>query len=290
MKRTTKNTLAYTELPAIRILGVRLNKLTMSEVLEIATHNIESRRQLLLGVVNVAKIVNAQKHPELRVALDEADLVLADGLPIIWLSQLLGDALPERVAGIDIMYKLLQQANEKHYRVYFLGAKPEVLQKVIITVQKDYPGVRIAGYRDGYFSKDQEQSVAEGIRNSQADILFVAISSPKKENFLREWRTFIKIPVCHGVGGSFDILACVSKRAPLWMQKCGLEWLYRLIQEPQRMWRRYLVTNTIFTKLSLGAILRARFARLFHRFGLIPGLATKKQDRQLPEHSGFSSK
>ena len=187
--------------------------------------------------------------------------------------------MPERIAGIDIMYKLLQQANESHYRVYFLGAKPEVLRKVIRTVQRDYPGICIAGYRDGYFDKAQEQSVAEGIRNSRADIFFVAISSPKKEKFLRKWRDFINVPVCHGVGGSFDILAGVSKRAPLWMQKCGIEWFYRLIQEPRRMWRRYLITNTIFIKLSFEAILRARVGRLFRRFGLTPASNAKNQNK-----------
>jgi N-acetylglucosaminyldiphosphoundecaprenol N-acetyl-beta-D-mannosaminyltransferase len=189
---------------------------------------------------------------------------------------LIGDPLPERIAGIDIMYKLLQQANENHYRVYFLGTKPEVLPKVITTVQGDYPGIRIAGFRDGYFNKAQELTVAEGIRNSRADILLVAISSPKKENFLRKWRNFINVPVCHGVGGSFDILASVSKRAPLWMQKCGMEWFYRLIQEPRRMWRRYLITNTIFIKLSFESVLRARMRRLFRRFRLTSASNSKK--------------
>lgn len=264
---------------SVNLLGIDVSAIRAHEVVDIANEHIANRKKLLIGVINVAKIISMRKDPELRSSLEGADLILADGVPIVWLSRMLGEPLPERVTGIDIMYKLLQQANESHYRVYFLGAKPEVLRKVIRTMQRDYPGIRIAGYRDGYFDKAQERSVAEGIRNSKADIFFVAISSPKKEKFLRKWRDFINVPVCHGVGGSFDILAGVSKRAPLWMQKSGLEWLYRLIQEPRRMWKRYLINNTIFIILSLGAIIQARFSRLFRRFTLKPASNTKSQNK-----------
>jgi len=192
---------------------------------------------------------------------------------------MLGDPLPERVTGIDIMYELLKEANKKHYRVYFLGAKSEVLQTMIKTIQKDYPGIAIAGYRDGYFNKAEEQDVAKNIKDSHADILFVGISSPKKENFLKNWLNFIDVPICHGVGGSFDILAGVTNRAPIWMQKCGLEWLYRLIQEPRRMWKRYLITNMIFIKLCFEAVLRARFGKLFRKSAYMTASKTKNQNK-----------
>ncbi|MGB8225643.1 MAG: WecB/TagA/CpsF family glycosyltransferase [Sedimentisphaerales bacterium] len=234
----------------------------MKDVVGICESHIYRKNPLLLGVVNVAKIVNIQKNPGLRTGLEQADLVLADGVPIVWLSQMVGKPLPERVAGIDIMLELLKQADLKHYRVYFLGAEKNVLCKVIETVQKNYPGVCIAGYKDGYFTEDQEQSVAEDIKSSKADVLFVAISSPKKEIFLGKWRNFINVSVCHGVGGSFDVLAGVTKRAPLWMQKSGLEWLFRIIQEPRRMWKRYLVTNTLFIWLGMREILRQRLGRV----------------------------
>lgn len=250
------------KLHTVNLLGTKVFALRMDEVLDIAKQYITNRQKLTIGVVNVAKMVNMQKDHELRTSLNEADLVLADGLPIIWVSRMLGDPLPERVTGIDIMFELLRQANKKHYSVYFLGAEPEVLRKTIETVKKDYPGIIVAGYRDGYFDEDEEQSVAEDIRDSRADILFVGISSPKKENFLRNWRDFVGVSLCHGVGGSFDILAGVTKRAPFWIQKAGLEWLYRLIQEPRRMWKRYLVSNTIFIILSIGAIVQAKFRKL----------------------------
>lgn len=251
--------------PSVQLLGIRISALRMNDVLDIANEHIANRKNLLIGVVNVAKFVNIHKDPALRNSIDEADLILADGAPIVWLSRKLGQPLPQRIAGIDLMYKLLQQASERHYRVYFLGAKPEVLLKAVETVQRDYPGVHIAGYRDGYFKEEQEQNVAQAIKDSNPDIVFVGISSPKKENFLRKWRSFMSVPVCHGVGGSFDILAGITKRAPLWMQKVGLEWLYRLIQEPRRMWKRYLVTNTIFIKLCLQAILTTKLGRLFRK-------------------------
>lgn len=267
------------KLHTVNVLGIDVFSVRMAQLLNICEEHIDSKKALLLGVVNVAKLVNCRKNIELQRSLTEADIVLADGLPIIWLSRMLGDPLPERVTGIDIMYELLKEANKKHYRVYFLGAQPEVLQTMIKTIQKDYPGIAIAGYRDGYFDKDEEQDVAKNIKDSHADILFVGISSPKKENFLKNWLNFIDAPICHGVGGSFDILAGVTNRAPIWMQKCGLEWLYRLIQEPRRMWKRYLITNMIFIKLCFEAVLRARFGKLLRKSAYMTASRTKNQNK-----------
>lgn len=252
----------------VDILGLPVSRVTMEDLLRIANESIASRRQLLLGVLNVAKVIYARRDRQLRESLKQADLIVADGLPIVWLSWLLGAPLPERVPGVDIMLRFLNEANKKHYRVYFLGARPSVLQKLIETVKKDYQGVYIVGQRDGYFGNDQEQCIAEDVRKSHADILFVGISSPKKENFLRKWHQYVNVPVCHGVGGSFDVLVGVTRRAPIWMQKAGLEWLFRLIQEPRRMWKRYLVTNTIFILLGSYAVIRTCPSRLFRIFAL----------------------
>ncbi len=246
---------------AVEILGLPVHQLTMEGVLALCDEHIVSRRQLLLGVVNAAKVVNARRNPHLRRSLEQADIVLADGVPIVWLSRLLGKALPERVTGIDLMCGLLERACRNSYSVYLLGARPHVVTKVVEHINLEYPGARIAGFRDGYFDESQEQYVAEHIRESKADILFVAMSSPKKENFLQKWQQHMLVPVCHGVGGSFDVLAGVARRAPVWMQKSGLEWFYRFAQEPQRMWKRYLVTNTIFISLGLQAIVKARISK-----------------------------
>jgi len=251
----------------VRLMGVNLFALRMSEVVDICNDHIANRQRLLIGMVNAAKIVNAGKDAELRAALEEADIVLADGAPVVWLSKMVGRPLPERVAGIDLMYRLLKEADVRGYAVYFLGAKPEVVRKVVEVIRRDYPGLRVAGHRDGYFDRNGEQGIAEEIRDSGADILFVAISPPKKEIFLRDWREFMNVPICHGVGGSFDVVAGVAKRAPAWMQKCGLEWLHRLIQEPRRMWKRYLVTNTKFVLLSIGEVTKSIFCRILGRSG-----------------------
>lgn len=250
------------------ILGTKVWAMTMREVIAECDCSIVKKTPLLIGVVNAAKLVNARKNPELRLSLEEADFTVADGLPVVWLSRLCGQSLPERVAGIDIMDELLKLADQKHYGVFFLGAKPDVVKKVVAWTQSRYPGVRIAGYRDGYFREDQERCLAEEICNSKADILFVAMTPPKKEIFLRKYSRMMKVPVCHGVGGSFDVVAGVTRRAPLWMQKTGLEWFYRVMQEPGRMWKRYFVTNSIFLFLGGKEVFRYRLGFAKHTCGL----------------------
>lgn len=242
----------------VNLLGIDVFAMSMENVLDMCEKTIDERSNLLIGVLNVAKAVNSRKDKRLRKSLDDADIVLADGRGIVWLSKLVGKSLPERVAGIDIMCNLFERCDKKKYRVYFLGAKQEVVEKVVGYVGENHPGLVVAGYHDGYFDESSEKEVADDIRNSNADIIFVAVPSPKKENFLSKWQEHLNVPVCHGVGGSFDVVAGVTKRAPLWMQECGLEWLYRVLQEPRRMWKRYLVTNSIFAGLALKAIVRAR--------------------------------
>jgi N-acetylglucosaminyldiphosphoundecaprenol N-acetyl-beta-D-mannosaminyltransferase len=249
-------------LKTVNILGIEIAMAKMQEVIELACEHISIRKMLLIGVVNCAKIVNMRKDAALRRSIEEADIVLADGLPVVWLSKMVGTPLPERIAGIDLMMELLKRADREHYNVYFLGAREDVLKKVIEVVKKSYPCVRVAGYRNGYFNESQDQDVATDIRDSKADILFVGISPPKKEIFLSKWHTYMNVPVCHGVGGSFDVLAGVTKRAPVWMQKLGLEWLYRVIQEPRRMWKRYFKTNAVFMAIAIKAILISYTSRL----------------------------
>jgi len=246
----------------VNLLGIDIFALRMEEVLHLCEEHIAKRLPLLLGVVNVAKAINCRKDKQLRKNLADANVVLADGSGIVWLSKLMGKPLPERVAGIDIMYKLFEKADEKHYRVYLLGATDQVIDRTVDVVKENYRGLQVAGYRNGYFGEAEEQKIAQDIRDSVADILLVGMPSPKKENFLSRWRGHMNVPVCHGVGGSFDIVAGVTKRAPQWIQDCGMEWFYRLIQEPRRMWKRYLVTNSIFLVLSIKAIFQARLKRI----------------------------
>jgi N-acetylglucosaminyldiphosphoundecaprenol N-acetyl-beta-D-mannosaminyltransferase len=210
---------------------------------------IASRKPHYVAMVNAAKLVKMRCDKELEQSVLSADLIGADGVPVVWVTRLFGTPLPGRVNGTDLMYRLLERADEKRYRVFFFGAKKEVLEQVLEIVRKDYPGVQIAGFQHGYFTAAEELSVVEKIRTAEPDILLIAFGTPKKELWVKRYISEMGVPVIHGVGGSFDVLSGVIPRAPLWMQKGGLEWFFRLCQEPRRMWSRYLSTNTQFMLL-----------------------------------------
>ncbi|HKE89514.1 MAG TPA: WecB/TagA/CpsF family glycosyltransferase [Gemmatimonadales bacterium] len=231
------------------VMGCPVTKLDLDGFVGEAEEFIASRRPHYIAVVNAAKLVSMRDDRELDQSVRSADLIGADGMPIVWASQLLGDALPGRVNGTDLMVRLLERADAKHYRVFFFGASPRVLDQVLARVRRDYPGVRIAGAQHGYFARDEERQVVSQIRDAHADILFIAFGTPKKELWVKHYLADMAVPVVHGVGGSFDVLAGIIPRAPGWMQLAGLEWLFRLAQEPRRMWRRYLITNTAFLAL-----------------------------------------
>jgi len=234
----------------IHILNTVIDNLSMDETLEIIDKRIVSQQSLHHVVVNAGKIVAMQRDVELMQAVNEADLINADGQAVVWASKFLEKPLKERVAGIDLMTNLVELAHTRGYKIFFLGAKEKVVKKVVQTYRLQYSNNIIAGYRNGYFSTEDEKNIAQQIADSGAQILFVAISSPTKENFLYNYRkTLAKVSFVMGVGGSFDVVSGLVKRAPLWMQNTGLEWLYRLIQEPKRMWKRYLVGNTKFILL-----------------------------------------
>lgn len=234
----------------IHILSCPIDNLTFSETLDIIDKAITNKQQIHHTVVNAGKMVAMQNDAELRKSVVEADLINADGQAVVWAANLLGQPLSERVAGVDLMESLVKLAHEKGYTIFFFGAKEEVVKEVVNKYAEIYSSSLIAGYRNGYYAKEEEKTIAEKIANSGANMLFVAISSPKKENFLYNYReTLSKVNFTMGVGGSFDVVAGNVKRAPQWMQKAGLEWFYRFIQEPKRMWRRYLFGNWEFVKL-----------------------------------------
>jgi N-acetylglucosaminyldiphosphoundecaprenol N-acetyl-beta-D-mannosaminyltransferase len=229
-----------------RLFGVPIHAMTMPEALDVVHGAITRHERLQIGVVNVAKVVNMRRDPALGEDVLTSDLILADGMAVVWASRLLGAPLPERVAGIDLMFGILERGNIHGYRVYCLGATEEISATVAERIAAQYPNVRLAGRRNGYFRDDESEEIARDIANSRADVLFVAITSPKKERFLARWSALMDVPVCHGVGGSFDVFAGKVQRAPESWQRLGLEWLYRVKQEPGRLWKRYLITNSIF--------------------------------------------
>jgi N-acetylglucosaminyldiphosphoundecaprenol N-acetyl-beta-D-mannosaminyltransferase len=228
---------------------------TMDEALDRVHNAVVNKSPLRIGVINAAKIVKMQTDESLKESVRESDVVYADGMSVVWASRLLGHPLPERLTGIDLMHGILSEGNTHGYKVYCLGATAEVLSSVVEEFRVAYPSVQLVGHHDGYFDESEEEAIASQIRSLQPDILFIAITSPKKENFMARWFEHMRVPVVHGVGGSFDVVAGVVKRAPAAWQRLGLEWLYRVIQEPRRLWKRYLVTNTQFLVL----LVRERF-------------------------------
>jgi N-acetylglucosaminyldiphosphoundecaprenol N-acetyl-beta-D-mannosaminyltransferase len=233
----------------VNVLGCPITKLGLEDFVRSAEEFISSRKPHYIAVVNVAKLIRMRSDPLLTQSVCSADLIGADGVPVVWASRLLGDALPGRVNGTDLMYKLLTKANEKGYRIFFFGARQEVLDKVLDSVRTEYPRVKIAGFHHGYFRSGEEWAIVQKIRGARADIIFIAFDTPKKELWVKRYLSAMEVSVVHGVGGSFDVLAGVIPRAPHWMQRNGLEWLFRLYQEPRKMWRRYSITNTVFILL-----------------------------------------
>jgi N-acetylglucosaminyldiphosphoundecaprenol N-acetyl-beta-D-mannosaminyltransferase len=233
------------------LLGVPVDILNMSETLREVESAIDSRMCLQHVALNVAKLVSLQKNTELKQDVLSANIVGIDGMGIVLALRLLGYRSVPRVAGVDLMYSTLALCAANGYRPYFLGARPEVVNAAVTTANQMYPNLKFAGFQDGYFSDDNENLVMERVRKSGADCLFIGMPSPRKERLMRKWCDKLDVPFIMGVGGSLDILAGKTVRAPQWMQRSGFEWAYRIYEEPGRMWRRYLSTNTKFALLLL---------------------------------------
>jgi N-acetylglucosaminyldiphosphoundecaprenol N-acetyl-beta-D-mannosaminyltransferase len=231
----------------IDFLGIKVDALTMKETIVRINKTIENNERISHVVINAGKVVLMQKDSDLYKSVTSCDLISADGQSIVWAARFLGKKVPERVAGVDLMENLVKLAYEKKYKCFFFGSKEEVVKKVVDIYSRIYgPGI-IAGYRNGYYSKEDESFIAKQIIESGTQLLFVAMTSPKKENFLFEYKDVLRnVNFTMGVGGTFDVIAGVTKRAPLWMRNSGLEWFYRFLQEPRRMWKRYLFGNSKF--------------------------------------------
>lgn len=242
----------------LEVLGCPLDVVTMDEAAARCEEAISSRRYLQHMSVNAAKLVALRDDPEMRRMISSCGLITADGQSVVWAVRVLGAKLPERVAGIDLMTRMLAVAEEKGYGVYVLGARREVLDTALARLREGYPRLRVAGSRDGYYADEEAADVCEEIRGSGADILFVAMSSPRKEYFLGDRGASLGVPFTMGVGGSIDVIAGLTHRAPRLLQRTGLEWAYRLAQEPRRLARRYLTTNVRFAAMVLRALITRR--------------------------------
>ena len=233
------------------LFGLSIDAVTMDDAVRRCLQAIDEQVSIEIGVVNAAKIVKMRSDSALAEAVSSADLLLADGQSVVWASRYLGRPLPERVAGIDLFLNLLAACEDGGHSVYLLGATAEMLKRAVEEIRQRHPRLQIAGSQHGYFAATQATVVAENIRASGADVLFLGMTSPKKELFCARYGEISGARVIHGVGGSFDVLAGLVRRAPRIWQTVGMEWFYRFIQEPRRLGPRYLETNTRFILLTL---------------------------------------
>lgn len=234
----------------IEFLGCPMDVATMDQTVNAIEEAVTLKEFTQHVVVNVAKLVNMRNDPQLASSVKECDIINIDGQGVVLGARALGYQVPERVAGVDLFHNLLAMGAEKNFSVFLLGAEEPIVSHVANKVNQTHPNLEVAGYHHGYFW-DDEEAVVKKIKESGARMLFVAITSPMKENFINKWRDQLGVDFVMGVGGTFDVVAEKVTRAPLWMQKHGLEWFYRILQEPRRMWKRYLVTNSIFAWLLL---------------------------------------
>jgi N-acetylglucosaminyldiphosphoundecaprenol N-acetyl-beta-D-mannosaminyltransferase len=244
----------------IDFIGCPLDLITSRELLDELRPLIQARdSSRVIQFTNANKIAQVSRDPGMGEIMQRAHYVLADGMPLLPMGRMLGVRIPERIDGIGLMGRLLGWAEEHGFSVFLLGAKQEVLEACVGKVGEKHPRLKIAGSRNGYFKADEAAAVAETVRDSGADILFLGMGSPMKEKFADEYAQLIGVPVIQGVGGSFDVIAGVVKRAPRWVQKMGMEWFYRVIQEPRRMAWRYATTNFTCLRLFAGALLKRVF-------------------------------
>jgi len=245
----------------IRVFGCPVDVLTLDRAVTRADSLIRAAAPARLGAVNAAKFMNMEKDPALARAVESCEVVLADGVGVVWAALLLAGARVRRVPGIDVMERLVELAADRGYPVYFLGARQEVLEEMTRRLTARFPALRVAGGHHGYFTREEEPALVASIRASGAQLLFVGMGTPAKEMWIDRNYQAAGVTLSMGVGGSFDVFAGHVKRAPDWMQRIGLEWFYRFLQEPRRMWRRYFLVSFRFLLKVLGAALRRPFAR-----------------------------
>ena len=251
----------------VPILNTYIDALTMEETISEVEKIIARGVPTQHVVINANKVNLMNEDPELKRIVNECPLINADGISILWAAKVLGLPIKERVTGIDLFLNLVKVASEKGYKIYLFGAKEEVVRKVKKVFEEEYPTLQIVGYRNGYFTEEDEPEIVKNMAESGADMMFVAVSSPKKEYWINKYIDQLNIPFVMGVGGSFDVVAGVTERAPKWVQIRGFEWLYRLVQEPRRMWRRYVIGNAQF----IGYTVKAKIEQEKDETGIAPG-------------------
>ena len=242
----------------IRFYGTPVDLLSMEQTLALAKGAMETGGRVRHTALNVAKLVKLRSDTELAQDVRESDIVGIDGMGIVWGLALFGVRRAERVSGVDLMLELMALCAREGRRPYILGARQEQLDEAMRVARERFAKLEFAGSRNGYFTEAEEAGIVSDIRSSGADCLFVAMPTPQKERFLHKHGPALGTPFIMGVGGSVDVLAGHVSRAPGWMQRAGLEWLHRLLQEPRKMLGRYVRTNAAFAGMVVRSLLTRR--------------------------------
>jgi N-acetylglucosaminyldiphosphoundecaprenol N-acetyl-beta-D-mannosaminyltransferase len=231
------------------ILGVGVSAINMAQALETIDAWIQKREQYYVCVTGVHGIMESQRDARLKEVHNQAGLVTPDGMPLVWLNWLNGFSWVERVYGPDLMLALCEQSLIKGYRHYFYGGGKGVADRLIARLTQRFPGLQIAGSWSPLFrslTRDEDDDLTQSINSTAPDIVWIGLSTPKQECWMYDHFGRVRAPVMIGVGAAFDFHAGVKKQAPRWMQRSGLEWSFRLATEPRRLWRRYLINNSLF--------------------------------------------
>jgi len=245
----------------INIFNIKINPLRRPDFLSIIEKGIKSGRQIAQFGVNSATINDIVRNEEFRYTINNADLVHIDGMSVVWALRSFGYTVPERVATPDLADDILAMADRQGLSIFLFGAKESTLSLCQQNIEKKFPNLIISGSRNGYYKPEEEKEIFDLINKARPDILLLGMSSPKKELFFESYRHKLEARYILGVGGYFDIMSGLIRRAPRWMQDTGLEWLFRLMQEPRRLWKRYLIGIHQFFWL----VTEEKFRRVFKR-------------------------
>lgn len=231
----------------VNIFGIGFDKVTIAQTISILDRSVCTAQRLFIQTVNVDHIALMRKDALFKKIVHSADIITCDGMPIIWASKLMGNPLPERVTGADLTTEICKYSSRKNFNIFILGAAPGVAKKAKQAAELQYPGVHIVGtYAPSAAeleSSEKEKEICTMINHSSANILLMALGTPKQEKWYWRNRKRLHISAIIGVGAAIDFLAGTKKRAPGWMQDAGLEWLYRLMKEPIRLAHRYIVRD-----------------------------------------------
>lgn len=241
----------------ITILNTIIDVLDVQETIDLVEKYVVTKTPLHLMGVNADKINEVNNNKIMKQIVNSCGIINADGASVVLASKFLKKPLPERVAGVDLMQSLVALSEDKGYKIYLLGAKQAVVEETASVLAKKHPNLKIAGIHNGYFQESDWMDISKELKNAKPDFVFVGITSPIKEYLIEYLQNDGNNCVFMGVGGSFDVISGKIPRAPLWMQKMNLEWLFRVIQEPKRLFKRYFIGNSTF----IFSIIKEKYAR-----------------------------